>query len=205
MDDDVLRRGRPTVHVAFDEATAVLAGDALLTEAFGVLAAPETGEPAVRTALIAGLAAAAGPKGMAGGQMLDLMGEGKAWTEAEITRMERLKTGALIAFSCEAGAILAGAADDARERLRRYGEHLGLAFQITDDLLDVRGDVGQVGKSVGKDSAAGKATFVALLGIDGAEARAKAELAAAVASLAIFGENADPLRALSDYVLNRRA
>jgi farnesyl diphosphate synthase len=205
MDDDVLRRGRPTVHVQFGEATAVLAGDALLTEAFGVLADPGVGPAEVRCALIAGLARAAGPDGMAGGQMLDLMGEGKAWDEAGITRMEGLKTGALIAFACEAGAIVGQAPADVRARLKRYGAHLGLAFQITDDLLDVRGEATEIGKSVGKDVAADKATFVKLLGLEGAERRAAAEIAAAAEQLAIFGENADSLRALGDFVLHRRA
>ncbi|MEQ9640111.1 MAG: polyprenyl synthetase family protein [Alphaproteobacteria bacterium] len=205
MDDDVLRRGRPTVHVKYDEATAVLAGDALLTEAFGVLARAEIGPAETRAALVAGLARAAGPAGMAGGQMLDLMGEGKTWDEAGITRMERLKTGALIAFACEAGAIVAAAPAEHRARLRRYGEHLGLAFQITDDLLDVRGEAGEIGKSVGKDAIADKATFVKLLGLDGAQTRAEAEIAAAAEQLAIFGENADSLRALGDFVLHRRA
>jgi farnesyl diphosphate synthase len=205
MDDDDLRRGKLTLHKRYDDATAILAGDALLTMAFEVLGAPEThAEPAVRTALVATLATAAGARGMVGGQMIDLQAETRSLTLEEITQLQRLKTGALIRWACEAGAILGEAATDAQETLRRYAEDLGLAFQIADDLLDVEGNVEETGKAVGKDAAAGKETFVSLLGADGARKRAHALVEQAVAHLSMFDERADLLRATAQFVVERR-
>ncbi len=206
MDDDALRRGRPSCHVAFDEATAILAGDALLTLAFEVLADPEThSDAAVRCELVAGLARAAGGLGMVGGQMIDLVSEKLAADADLISRLEGLKTGALIAFSCEAGAILAGASGADRRSLREFGLDVGLAFQIVDDLLDVEGDAAALGKTVGKDEAAGKATFVSTMGNEGARREAGALIDGAISRLRPFGAAADTLTALSRYVLNRRS
>ncbi len=206
MDDDDLRRGQPSCHVAFDEATAILAGDALLTLAFEVLANPEThADAAVRCDLVGGLARAAGAIGMVGGQMIDLTSENIVADAALISRLERMKTGALIAFSCEAGAILAVASAEDRATLRDFGFELGLAFQIVDDLLDVVGDETALGKTVGKDAAAGKATFVSTLGADGARREALALVDRAASRLAPFGPAAEPLRAFCDHVLNRRS
>jgi len=174
MDDDDLRRGRPTVHKAFDEATAILAGDALLTLAFDVIAAPEThADPAVRAELALKLARAAGPGGMCGGQMLDLAAEAAdaPLSRGDIARLQAMKTGALILFAVEAGALIGGAATPAREALARYGRALGEAFQIADDLLDAEGDEAALGKRAGKDAERNKATFVSVLGLDGARAR----------------------------------
>ncbi len=206
MDNDDMRRGMPTCHVKFDEATAILAGDALLTRAFGVLSDPAThGDAKVRSDLVCELARAAGREGMVGGQMLDLLAEQHELKMPEVTRLQRMKTGALIAFSCEAGAILGKASDSARHALRHYAHDLGLAFQIVDDLLDVEGDAAEVGKKTGKDKDAGKATFVSLLGIE--QARAQAEMLAEQAAnhLEIFAETADPLRSLARFVVNRRS
>ncbi|MBF0374761.1 MAG: polyprenyl synthetase family protein [Alphaproteobacteria bacterium] len=205
MDDDDLRRGRPTCHRKFDEATALLAGDALLTRAFDVLAHPDThADPAVRCELVRELAGAAGFHGMVAGQMLDLMAGDTPMDMAAVTRLQQLKTGRLIAFSCEAGAILGKAPHQLRHCLRAYAHDLGLAFQITDDLLDVEGDAEEVGKAVGKDEAAGKVTFVSLLGPE--RARAQAEMLAdqAVRHLDPFEERADPLRAVARFVVTRR-
>ncbi|MEC7303510.1 MAG: farnesyl diphosphate synthase, partial [Pseudomonadota bacterium] len=167
MDDDDLRRGKPTVHKQFDEATAILAGDALLTLAFEFLAHPETHANAgVRCDLVAALAKAAGAHGMVGGQMIDLQAENETFDIGQITRLQRLKTGELIAYACEGGAILGQASNNAREALRGYAHDLGLAFQIADDLLDVEGSVEEVGKAVNKDEDAGKATFVSILGVE---------------------------------------
>lgn len=206
MDDDDMRRGQPSCHVAFDDATAILAGDALLTLAFEVLAAPEThADAAVRCALIGGLARAAGAAGMVGGQMIDLASENIISHAALISRLERMKTGALIAFCCEAGATIADASAEERETLREFGFELGLAFQIVDDLLDVEGDEVALGKSVGKDEAAGKATFVSTLGADGARREALALINRAVARLRPFEMAAEPLRKFCDYLLTRRS
>jgi len=205
MDDSDLRRGRPTCHKAFDEATAVLAGDGLLTMAFQVLAHPDThGDPAVRCELVASLAAAAGCAGMVGGQMIDLIAETRALDIGAITRLQRMKTGALIAFSCEAGAILAKAAPERRTALKGYAHDLGLAFQIADDLLDVEGSAAETGKPVGADAAAGKATFVSILGIERARAQAKLLVDQAVTHLDLFEQRAELLRQVARFVVNRR-
>lgn len=205
MDNDDLRRGLPTCHIKFDEATAILAGDALLTRAFEVLADPATHpDPRVRSDLVVELAHAAGPDGMVGGQMLDLLAEHQSLEMAEVTRLQRMKTGALIAFSCESGAILGKAADSARQALHAYAHDLGLAFQIADDLLDVEGNEADVGKKTGKDQGAGKATFVSLLGLERARAQSDMLASQAVEHLEIFSKNAEPLRALATFVVNRR-
>jgi farnesyl diphosphate synthase len=205
MDNDDLRRGLPTCHVKFDEATAILAGDALLTRAFEVLADPATHpDPRVRSDLVVELARAAGPEGMVGGQMLDLLAEHQRLNMTEVTRLQRMKTGTLIAFSCESGAILGKASDSARQALHAYAHDLGLAFQIADDLLDVEGDEAEVGKKTGKDQGAGKATFVSLLGPERARAQSDMLAGQAVEHLEIFSKNAEPLRALAAFVVNRR-
>ena len=187
MDDDDLRRGKPSCHKQFDEATAILAGDALQALAFEVLAEPDThGDASVRAHLVADLARAAGAHGMVGGQMLDLLAEQQDAAEMSIgaiTRLQRLKTGALISFSCTAGAILGKAADPVRNALSAYAHDLGLAFQIVDDLLDVEGDAAEIGKTPGKDAAAGKATFVSILGLE----RARAQASMLITSSGIIG------------------
>jgi farnesyl diphosphate synthase len=205
MDDSDLRRGRATCHKEFDEATAVLAGDGLLTAAFGVLADPDThGDPAVRCELVAALAAAAGAAGMVGGQMIDLIAEHRTLDIGAITRLQRMKTGALIAFSCEAGAILAKAPNEPRSALRGYAHDLGLAFQIADDLLDVEGSAAETGKPVGADAAAGKATFVSILGVARARAQAELLVGQAVAHLDLFEQRAELLREAARFVITRR-
>jgi farnesyl diphosphate synthase len=206
MDDDDLRRGKPTVHKAFDEATAILAGDALLTLAFQVLGDEAThSNPEVRCELVVALARAAGAHGMVGGQMIDLAAADRNVDIGEITRLQRLKTGALITFACEAGAILGRAAEPAREALRGFAHDLGLAFQIADDLLDVEGTTAETGKAVGKDAAQGKATFVSILGPERARAQAGMLADQAVTHLAIFDENADFLRGVARFVVERRS
>lgn len=209
MDNDELRRGQPTVWKAFDEATGILAGDALLTFAFELLARPSThADAAVRAALVLGLADAGGSAGMVGGQVLDLASEKADATPLHtldgVSTIQRMKTGALIRFSAEAGAILASAAPERRCALRAYGDALGAAFQIADDLLDAEGDASATGKAVGKDAAAGKATFVTVLGVAGARARLAELNAEARATLAPFGEGARHLRAAIDFVSDRR-
>ena len=210
MDDDDLRRGRPTVHKAFDEATAILAGDALLTLAFDVLAREQVHrDPAVRAALVLELARAAGLGGMAGGQMLDLAAEGRfaqkrALTKTEIETLQAMKTGALIRFAARAGAIVGQADDKALQCLDRYGRAVGQAFQIADDLLDLESDAATLGKAAGKDAAAGKATLVASLGAEGAHARLDALVAEAEDALAPFAGKADTLRAAARFVAARR-
>jgi farnesyl diphosphate synthase len=205
MDDSELRRGRPTCHKEFDEATAVLAGDGLLTAAFGVLAHPDThSDPVVRCELVAALAAAAGAAGMVGGQMIDLIAERQPLDIGAITRLQRMKTGALIAFACEAGAILAKASTEPRMALRGYAHDLGLAFQIADDLLDVEGSAAETGKPVGADAAAGKATFVSILGVERARAQAELLISQAVAHLDLFGGRAELLREAARFVISRR-
>ncbi len=202
MDDDDLRRGQPTVHVTWDEATAVLAGDALQTLAFELLCDPALGAAEVRIALVQALAVASGARGMVLGQALDIAAEtaGRALTLDEITALQAGKTGALIRFSAEAGAILAQAD---RGPLRAYATALGLAFQIADDILDVTGDAATTGKRVGKDAGAGKATFVSLLGLDGARARAAALVEEAAAALAPYGAGAANLIAAARFTIAR--
>jgi farnesyl diphosphate synthase len=205
MDDSDLRRGRPTCHKEFDEATAVLAGDGLLTAAFEVLADPDThGDPAVRCELIAALTGAAGAAGMVGGQMIDLIAERQTLDIGAITRLQRMKTGALIAFSCEAGAILAKAPSELRFALRGYAHDLGLAYQIADDLLDVEGSASEIGKPVGADAAAGKATFVSILGAERARAQAELLIHQAIAHLDLFEQRAELLREAARFVITRR-
>lgn len=207
MDDDDLRRGKPTLHKAFDEATAVLAGDALQANAFYALAEPEThSDPAVRAELCRGLARAAGPRGMCGGQMLDMLAEmaTEALEEAEIGRLQLLKTGKLIEFSAEAGAILGKAPPQLRHAFAAYGRDLGAAFQIADDLLDATASAEETGKRTGKDAEAGKATLVSLLGIERARVQAERLAAQAASHLDALGERADLLRALARYTIARR-
>jgi farnesyl diphosphate synthase len=209
-DDDDLRRGWPTVHKAFDEATAILAGDALLTLAFDVMARADVHPDAgVRIALVSELAAAAGLGGMAGGQMLDLTAEGRfdvkrRLSESEIVTLQSMKTGALIRFACAAGATLGQADAAARAAVDRYGAAIGQAFQIADDLLDLEGDSTTIGKAAGKDAAAGKATLVAALGAAGARVRLAALITEADAALAPFAAKADTLRAAARFVAERR-
>ena len=204
MDDDDLRRGKPTVHKAYDEATAVLAGDSLHALAFELLADPATHpDPYVQVELIAELGRASGPAGMAGGQMMDLAAETQAMDLGQVTRLQQLKTGALIGFCLEAGAIMGRVQPDGRTGLRGYAHDIGLAFQIVDDLLDAEGDAGAVGKAVGKDAAANKATFVSLMGTARARAQAAMLIDQAVHHLHMFGAEADLLRAIAYYVLDR--
>jgi farnesyl diphosphate synthase len=208
MDDDDMRRGRPTVHKAYDEWTAILAGDALLTLAFEILARPATHpDAAVRADLVLALARAAGARGMVEGQMLDLeadkRGEPAQPSAAHICRLQSLKTGTLIACACELGAILAQATADDRAALRRYGEQLGLAFQIADDLLDAEGDAQTVGKATGKDHAAGKATLVSLLGPEAARAKLAEAEKGAVEALSSFGERAAVLIEAARFAASR--
>ncbi len=210
MDNDDLRRGRPTVHKAFDEATAILAGDALLTFAFDVMSRPEIHSDAqVRLALVNGLSRASGLGGMAGGQMLDLAAEGRfehksKIDEASVKTLQAMKTGALILFACQAGAMVGNADAKARDALDRYGRALGQAFQIADDLLDLEGDASVMGKQVGKDAAAGKATLPALLGANAARGRLKSLVAEADQALDIFGDKSAILRATARFVAERR-
>ncbi|MGI9383340.1 MAG: polyprenyl synthetase family protein [Methyloligellaceae bacterium] len=204
MDDDALRRGRPTVHVAFDEATAILAGDSLLTLAFEILSRPATHpEPDVRAELALRLAQAAGWRGMAGGQALDLAAEGCTLAEEAVRRVQALKTGALIVFACAAGAILGRAPAAEREALEAYGRAIGLAFQLADDLLDADGDPGRVGKATGKDAAAGKATLVALIGSEQARVQLAALEAQALDCLAPFGDRAAMLIETARFISRR--
>jgi farnesyl diphosphate synthase len=205
MDDDDMRRGRPTVHKAFDEATAILAGDALLTAAFEIMADPGTHpNPLVRAELSLQLARASGASGMVGGQMLDLDAPGKELTESDILKLQRMKTGALITFACEAGAILGEAPETERAALRNYGLALGAAFQLADDLLDAEGDAAVVGKATGKDQEAGKGTLVSLLGIEKARARLVELKEQAVAALAPFKPNEEMLVHAAEFVVARK-
>jgi farnesyl diphosphate synthase len=213
MDNDALRRGRPTVHKAFDDATAILAGDGLLTFAFDILGRPDTHpNPAVRIELMAALARAAGLGGMVGGQMLDLAAEGRfgdgrpqALDEKAVTILQAMKTGALLKFACMAGAMLGEASRAQRVALERYGAALGRAFQIADDLLDLEGDAATVGKSTGKDAAAGKATLVGMLGPQAARLRLNELVEEAEAALREFGTKAAVLVSAAHFVAERRA
>lgn len=206
MDDDDLRRGRLTTHKAFDEATAVLAGDALLTIAFEILADPATHPSAeVRLKLIARLAEAAGSNGMIGGQMIDMQAPGHAFGAEDIMLLQRLKTGQLFEFSCEAGPILGQASDADSDRLRLYARDMGLVFQITDDLLDVTSTAEKTGKAVGKDKNQGKATLVSVRGADGARAEAEKLARRAAETLSTYGPSAEPLRELPMFLLDRES
>ncbi len=205
MDNADLRRGKPSTHKAFDEATAILAGDALLTLAFEVLADSETHEdPRVRVELVAALAQASGGHGLCGGQMLDLIGERSSFDLGTISRLQRMKTGKLMSFACEAGAILGKAGEPQKKALLNYANDLGLAFQVTDDILDVESNVTVLGKDTGKDNQAGKSTFVSTMGKEQARARAEMLVAQAKRHLAIFEGRAEMLEDLADYVLKRR-
>jgi farnesyl diphosphate synthase len=204
MDDDALRRGRPTVHKAFDEATAILAGDALLTLAFAILADPATDADArVRVALISGLAAAAGVGGMAGGQQRDLDAEGRDLDDDSVRRLQAMKTGALFRYACDAGAILGRASADKRERLVLFGEKLGLIFQLADDLIDATGKAAKAGKATAKDARRGKATLVAIHGVAGARKLLDEALAEAIAILAPFGKQGGVLADAARFAARR--
>jgi len=213
MDNDALRRGQPTAHKAFDEATAILAGDGLLTFAFDILSRPQThADPAVRVELVTALARASGVGGMAGGQMLDLAAEGRfvqshpaQFSENDVRTLQAMKTGALLRFACQAGGILAAATPPQREALERYGAAVGQAFQIADDLLDLEGDPALVGKSTGKDAVAGKATMVGVLGVAGAKARLLRLVTEAEQALAPFGAAAAILIEGARFVADRHA
>ncbi len=206
MDNDDLRRGRPSTHKAFDEATAILAGDGLLTFAFEILALPQThADPAVRGELVLELARASGPLGMAGGQMLDLAAEGRMLTVVEVTQLQAMKTGALIRFGCSSGGILGGAGAAERSALDAYGRALGTSFQIADDLLDVEGDAATTGKATSKDAAAGKGTLVGLMGIAGARTELERQVALAVVALDGFGTHGALLGETARFMLTRQS
>ena len=205
MDDDDLRRGQPTVHIAFDEAAAILAGDSLLTFAFDLLADECTHpDPAIRSELVLQLARASGMGGMAGGQMLDLMAEKTAPDAAGIRLLQSMKTGALLRYGCEAGAILGKASAEDRARLCSFGETIGAAFQLADDILDVTATSEAMGKKVAKDAGAGKGTLVSLYGVERARAMAADLVSEAEALLAPFGDKAGMLKACARYVIERR-
>jgi farnesyl diphosphate synthase len=204
MDDDDMRRGKPTVHRAYDEATAVLAGDSLHALAFEILANSGThSDPFIRSELIATLALASGPDGMAGGQMMDLEAEKSTFDLPTVTRLQALKTGALIAASVEMGAILGHVPPEGRTHLRGYARDIGLAFQIADDILDVEGDPELAGKKLHKDAEAGKGTFVSLMGLDRAKQQADMLVEQAIGQLSSYGQAADLLRAIASYVTQR--
>lgn len=208
MDDDDLRRGRPSTHKKFNEAIAILAGDALQTFAFDVLLQPATSpDPSIRAELALALARASGSGGMVGGQVIDICGEGKSLSLAQVQRLHAMKTGALIAYAAEAGAILGGASPDdpRRAALKRYGDDLGTAFQVADDVLDSTASTEELGKTAGKDENASKSNYVALLGIDGARKEARRLSDRAIDSLSIFGPQAALLRSLADYFVERRS
>ncbi len=206
MDDDDLRRGKPSTHKAFDEATAILAGDALQARAFEVLAEEDThSDPQARCELVCALGLAAGARGMAGGQMIDMEAEGKVLTIGEVARLQALKTGRLIQYSAESGAVLGRAPWQVRTQIAAYGRDLGAAFQIADDVLDAIGTAEQIGKTVGKDEAAGKATVVSILGVERAEAQARMLCEQSKAHLEHFGSEADRLRALATWVVSRKS
>jgi farnesyl diphosphate synthase len=206
MDDDKVRRGRPTAHIAFGEGTAILAGDALLTLAFDILSQPSAHQDAsVRVELIGLLAQAAGVHGMAGGQAFDLAAEGQSLGPMEVAKMQAMKTGALFAFACDAGVVLGRADAVARGALATYASAFGQAFQLADDLLDAEGDAATMGKAVAKDANRGKATLVALLGIDAARARLSTLIDDAEAALAPFGDRGATLKEAARFVASRQA
>ncbi|MCQ2913662.1 MAG: polyprenyl synthetase family protein [Alphaproteobacteria bacterium] len=207
MDNDDLRRGKPTCHKQYDEATAILAGDALLTRAFGVISSEKCQfDPLTRCQLIYELSKAAGCNGMVGGQMLDILAETTEDMKLpEVVRLQQLKTGALFSFAMEAGAIMGKADSETRQLLRSYAKDVGLAFQISDDILDVEGDVASMGKAVRKDLDAHKATFISLLGLEKAKEQAKQLTEHAVKTLESFDEKADYLRALARYFVERKS
>jgi farnesyl diphosphate synthase len=202
MDDDVLRRGRPTCHIAFGQATAILAGDALLTLAFDVLAAADLVDPAVRIRMVQVLACAAGWRGMVGGQALDVGSTGRALDSATLERMHRGKTGALVAVAVQIGALAAGATESQYQALSRFGEHVGLAFQMIDDVLDATATSDDLGKSVGVDAKAHKTTFASLLGVQSTRDHAERLLADAFTELDRAGIGGS-LKALAEYVVRR--
>ena len=204
MDDDDLRHGKATLHRAFDEATAVLAGDSLHALAFEILSDPTAfADPFTRAELVATLAGASGKGGMAGGQMMDMLAEQTDYDLHSVTRLQQLKTGALLAASVEMGAVLGKVAPEGRSHLRAYARDIGLAFQIADDLLDVTGDEAKAGKALRKDEKQGKQTFVTLMGQDGARDQASALVEQAVGHLASHGDEADLLRALARFIVER--
>ncbi|WP_404480951.1 polyprenyl synthetase family protein [Novosphingobium sp. BL-52-GroH] len=204
MDDDALRHGKPTLHLAFDEATAVLAGDSLHAFAFEVLADPATSpDPFTQIELVRTLGHASGAQGMAGGQMMDLVAETSEFDLQTVTRLQQLKTGALLGAAVEMGAILGRIQPEARTHLRGYARDIGLAFQIADDLIDHEGDAAVAGKAVGKDAVAGKETFVSLLGPERAREQARMLVEQAVGHLAQHGREADLLRAVARYIIER--
>ena len=207
MDNDNMRRGQLTCHIKFDEATAILAGDALLTRAFGIIAADDClFEPSIRCQLIAELSKAAGMNGMIGGQMLDILAEHMDDMDMPgIIRLQQMKTGRLFSFACEAGAIMGKASYDKRQILKDYARDIGLAFQITDDILDMEGDADAMGKAVRKDLDAHKATFISLLGLEKAKEQADALSYQAIASLESFDDKADLLRELARYIVERHS
>ncbi|TPP07137.1 polyprenyl synthetase family protein [Rhizobium glycinendophyticum] len=205
MDDDDLRRGKPTVHIAYDYATAILAGDGLLTYAFDIITSPETPlQDGAKATLVLELARAAGVGGMAGGQALDLAAETQAPDEAGIVLLQSMKTGALLRFACEAGAVIAGRGAEDRAKLRRFGEVIGRAFQLADDLLDLTADAATMGKATGKDAAKGKGTLVALKGQAWAEAELKRLVTAASDELATYGETATVLIEAARFIAYRK-
>ncbi len=204
MDDDDMRRGKPTVHKAFDEAIAVLAGDSLHALAFELVVDEGVStDPFVRIELAEGMARASGPSGMAGGQMMDIAAETQTFDLNGVTRLQQMKTGALMAFSVEAGAIMGRVPPEGRGSLRGYARDVGLAFQIADDLLDEEGDEALAGKALHKDAAAGKATFLSLLGVERARAQAQMLVDQAIAHLGSFGPEADLLRSIARYSIER--
>ncbi|WP_122040037.1 polyprenyl synthetase family protein [Asaia bogorensis] len=205
MDDDDLRRGQPSTHKKFDEAIAILAGDALQTSAFEILADEAThSDPSVRVALVTALAQASGAAGMVGGQVVDIRGEGKSLPLDQVRRLHAMKTGALIRYAAEAGAILGGATRVQRDAIIAYGRDIGTAFQVADDVLDTTASAEELGKTAGKDEASGKSTYVSLLGIDGARAEAARLVEQATQALTSFGTEAAALRALAHYIVERR-
>lgn len=205
MDDDDLRRGKPTVHKKWDDATAILAGDALLTLAFDILADPKTHKDAtIRSELVLQLARAAGLGGMVGGQMLDLMAEKKTPNENGIKQLQAMKTGALLRFACEAGAIVGNASAKERKAMIKFGEYIGQAFQLADDILDVTATTEQMGKKVAKDQGKGKGTLVALYGIESAQKQADALVTKAIKLLKPYGKKAEMLSACAEYIVTRK-